>query len=496
MPNLQSTSTATKVLNVPCPDCGKIFRDNRGVFGHRKFVHGFRKGTSKGVSEERVNVRETQVAPLEKDAPKTKVEKSYIEQTPEGTRIHIAYHPREFQKMVHKDVHRFKVIVAHRRFGKTTLAINEIIKHAIEIPGRYWYVAPTYRQAKTIAYDMLQSFLPVELIEKRNENELTFKLFNGSEIALKGAENRDSLRGVGLKGLILDEYGMMERSVWEAVLEPTLNDSQENKGWCIFIGTPNGRNHFYELFKKPPSDEYACFHFKADVTNILSKEFIEQARNKLPEETFRQEYLAEFLEGEGSVFRGIEAIAAPTDLCYEDPQWGKQYQLGVDLARLRDFTVITVVDQNLKVVRWERFQKLDWEYQKLKIIAIAEQYGHARVVIDATGVGDPIAQSLIAEGMNVLPFKMTHSSAKKELIDNLKLRIEQKQITIPKEKELLDELEAYQYQLTPSGVVKYEAPSGFHDDCVMSLALSVYDMVVRPERARQESHFGSYDDNF
>lgn len=378
-------------------------------------------------------------------------------------------------KTIHEDPHRFRVIVAHRRFGKTTLAINELIIYALTNPGRYWYVAPTYRQAKTVAHHLLLQYLPSTVIKKRNDTELTFTLSNGSEIALKGAENKDSLRGVGLQGLVLDEYGMMERDVWEAVLQPTLQDTG---GWAIFLGTPLGRNHFFELYCKQDNlpNTWKSFQISSKDSNLLNPQFVEEAKKELPEDTFRQEYLAEFLDGQGTVFRNLKEIIRPQSECYEEPIMGKRYQIGVDLARLRDYTVFTVVDTNLKVAYWERFTQLDWDFQKIKLLNLIDKYGNARTFIDATGIGDPFVQEMQRQGANVVPYAISSNEKKRVLINNLKLRIEQKQLTIPDEPILIRELEAYNYELLDSGKIKFGAPSGFHDDSVISLALAVSDL--------------------
>lgn len=505
MPNYQSTSTKslTAAKNVPCVPCNRIFKNNAGLSNHNRKVHNAPlKGTYVAQDDKYRERKEVLLSKGDGALPQeiSNASKHILKiiDTPEGrkTNVTIAYSPRALQLQVHKAIARYKVIVAHRRFGKTTLAINELVKAALEKPGRYWYVAPTYRQAKTIAYALLQRYLPMEFIVKKNEQELTFQLSTGSEIALKGAENRDSLRGVGLNGLVLDEYGMMEREVWEAILEPTLQDDPVNPGWAIFIGTPNGRNHFYELFAKADGEKWKAFHFSGEETGILSKDYLADRRDKLPQDTYRQEYLAEFLEGEGSVFRGLKNVIRPKHQCYFQPQFGASYQMGVDLAKMHDWTVLTVVDGQSRVVYWERFSKIDWEYQKLKIMAVAERYNHARVVIDATGVGDPIAQDLISAGLAIMPFKISSAKVKKELIDNLKLRIEQQQVTIPEEKQLVAELEAYQFILTPSGTIKYAAPGGFHDDCVISLALAIWQLSPASYQRAVHNNFGIYDDRF
>jgi hypothetical protein len=418
----------------------------------------------------------------------------------------VDYSPHQLQWKVHESRSRFRVIAAHRRFGKTTLAINELIMAATSKPGRYWYVAPTYRQAKTIAYDMLLHYLPHQFIAKKNEQDLTIKLHNGSELALKGAENKDSLRGVGLSGLILDEVGQMDKDVWEAILSPTLQDDPKNKGWAIFIGTPRGRNFFFHLFQNglnASRKEWESFHFGAydtaeKVRNPprVTKPDLDKLKEELSEDVFREEWLAEFLEGAGTVFRNVNLCIEPKANCYKEPNFGHYYQMGVDLARLRDWTVITIVDVTTnRVVYWERFNKLDWEFQKLRVANLSDRFNNARIVVDATGVGDPIAIDLERMGLSVLAYKITSSEPKIRLIENLKLRIEQKQVIIPDESQLIRELESYEFSTTDSGRTVYEAPSGEHDDCVMSLALALWD-VLPQTYMKKEDFIPEYCDSY
>lgn len=407
------------------------------------------------------------------------------------------YKPRPEQRIIHDDKHQFKVVVAHRRLGKTTCALMEIIKGALENNGkRYWFIAPTYRQAKMIANRDLRKHLPPQYIERKNENDLTWELINGSEIALKGAESSDALRGAGLAGLVLDEVQQMDREVWEAVLKPMLAEEQ---GWAIFLGTPQGRNHFYELYQRGLDDEFPnwkSFHWAITDTKVFSKEFVEQERKENTEEYFRQEWMAEFLEGSGTVFRGAkEVMSADLPEGGLFPKWDETYQMGVDLARLQDWTVLTVVNQKLEVVYWERFQQLDWEMQKLKILHISDVYHHCPVQLDTTGLGDPIYEDLLRMGGNVRGFKFS-STSKKALIENLQLRIEQRQIKIPNNKQIVKELESFRFEITENGRVKYSAPSGFHDDCIMSLALSIWDLIPSLQPRINQSRYLPYEQDF
>lgn len=413
----------------------------------------------------------------------------------------VPYAPRKPQLAIHKAPQRFKVIVAHRRFGKTTSAVNEIIKHALEEPGsRLWYIAPTYRQAKNIAFDMFQKYLPRETVARKNERELTFRLFNDSLIELKGAENKDNLRGAGIDGIVFDEFQMIDKYVWEAVIEPMLNENDRD-GWAWFLGTPMGKNFFEELYQRGLDEEepeWKSFHFSAMDTDVFTPEYLEKKKKELTQDDYRQEYLAEFVEGGGMVFRGLDKVLEDPMLLYEDsPVPGKMYQMGVDLARLMDWTVITVVDSNLRVIYHDRFQEKDWNLQKLKIAHISERFFHCKINVDASGMGDPIAQDLGNMGLHVQPIKLSHAM-KSQLIENLQLRIEQMQCTIPDDEVIVGELRSFTFRTSSYGNKIYGAPTGYHDDCVISLALAIYDMIpnIGGSSFAHRSHYPVLEDDY
>ena len=148
---------------------------------------------------------------------------------------------------------RFRAVVAGRRFGKTYLCVYELIRHALLSKNRNcWYVAPTYRSAKDICWDMLIEAIPDPYIVKKNETALTLTLQNGSTISLKGAEKPDNLRGRALDFVVLDEFADMKEDAWYSVLRPSLSD---RKGQALFIGTPKGRNHFYDIWTRGADGE-------------------------------------------------------------------------------------------------------------------------------------------------------------------------------------------------------------------------------------------------
>lgn len=212
------------------------------------------------------------------------------------------------QQAITQDNRRFRVVIAGRRFGKTHLAIRELCFHAREPGKEVWYVAPTYRQSKNIVWKKLKHKLQdLRWAAKVNETELTITLKNGSTISLKGADNHDSLRGVGLDFIVLDEFADIEPEAWFETLRPTLSDKQ---GRAMFIGTPKGMNWAYELYQNNMDDptNWASYQYTTIDGGNVPVEEIEQAKKDLDERTFRQEYMATFETFAGRIYYSFERI--------------------------------------------------------------------------------------------------------------------------------------------------------------------------------------------
>ena len=211
------------------------------------------------------------------------------------------------QNVVAQDKSRFKVIVSGRRFGKTTLAIRELCYHA-RLPNQLcWYVAPSYRQAKQIAWLKLKKkLMELRWAKKFNEADLTCHLKNNSLICLRGADNGDSLRGVGINYLVIDEAADVNEQAWTEVLRPTLSDT---KGSCLFTGTPKGHNWFYDLYqrgKDPNESEWNSHLYTTLEGGWVDNEEIEQAKNDLSANVFRQEYEATWETFEGLIYQSFD----------------------------------------------------------------------------------------------------------------------------------------------------------------------------------------------
>ena len=218
-----------------------------------------------------------------------------------GAKLH------DTQIEVVKDKHRFRVICAGRRWGKSVLSQLIILRWATEQIGTYWIVSPTYRQGQQIHWRALNQLVPREWVAKKNEVELSITLKNGSTIELKGAENPDALRGVKLRGLVIDEIASIRNWdwLWSEVLRPTLTDYSAP---ALFISTPKGYNHFYDLFTQGQSDnsDYKSWRFTSYDNPYIPKEEIDNAKRELTEDTFYQEYMADFRKYTGLVYKEFD----------------------------------------------------------------------------------------------------------------------------------------------------------------------------------------------
>lgn len=210
--------------------------------------------------------------------------------------IRIPYKPRPLQREVHKSLKRFNVLVCHRRFGKSVLAINELILHAVNNPNhKLAYIAPTYRQGKAIAWDYLKQYTKPLMYfgGDKNETELRIDLWNGSKIQIYGADNNDSLRGLGFHGVIMDEYAIMAPRTWTEIVRPAISDTL---GWVIFIGTPMGHNQFWEVYDYALRGHKDWFGkmYRASETGVIPDDELEQAASIMTEEQYNQEFECSF----------------------------------------------------------------------------------------------------------------------------------------------------------------------------------------------------------
>lgn len=396
------------------------------------------------------------------------------------------FSPREYQLPLLNALDSGKtraLIVWNRRSGKDKTCFNYMVKKAFEKVGTYFYFLPTYSQAKKVIWDNIDNegfkmldHIPKELVKSTNATELKIELRNGSVIQLIAADEfKKSGVGTNPIGVVFSEYSITDPEAWKFV-SPIL---AVNGGWAIFNFTPRGMNHAWTLLQQvKDNNKWFVQTLTVDDTKVLTGEALEEEKRNNPQDLFEQEYYCKFIEGAGSFFKRIDQI-----LIEENDKVipNHKYQMGVDLAKYQDYTVITLIDLNtFEVLKQERFNQLDWNLQKSKIEATYHKYNRPLIYIDSTGVGDPIYEDLARAGLRIEGFKFTEQS-RKDLLNNLAIKIEQTKIRIPDNQTLKDELLSFHWELKgEGGKTKLVVPDGLHDDCVMSLALAVWNLPENP----------------
>jgi hypothetical protein len=353
--------------------------------------------------------------------------------------------------------------------GKTRLGVALCLETALT-GGAAWWVAPSYKVA-AVGWRQLKRMalqLPGARVQQTDKR---VEFPGGGWYQVRSADEPDSLRGEGLDRVVLDECAFIAEAAWAESLRPSLSD---RKGSALFISTPKGQNWFWRGWLKGQqgNPDWMSWRFPSVSNPFLDPAEVAQAATELPERVYQQEYEALFLEDAGGVFRDVAAVVDVGRSNPESPGSGRRYSLGVDLARVRDFTVLCVLDDTGKQVDFDRFNQISWERQIESIARMAGKY-RARVVLDSTGVGDPIFERLRKGGLDVTPFAFTNAS-KEALIDNLAMRIEGRTVRLMDVPAQTNELMAYQYELTPSRNVRMNAPEGMHDDAVIALALAAW----------------------
>lgn len=384
----------------------------------------------------------------------------------------VGYVPRESQKGVHTSQARFLTVDAGRRWGKTITGLNWLLEGICQDGGVNWWVAPVYSQSRMAFRKLISAAKKgngdMAFKKPPSHSELRIEFKNDSVIEFKSADKPDTLRGEGLKRVVIDEAARVKKEVFEEVIRPAISDT---RGRVLLLSTPKGKNWFFDMWTRGNDNlqpDYMSWKKPTADNPKVPFDDIEQARQSLPIDVFNQEYLAEFLEDSAGVFRNVKACMVSER---QEPKPGMAYSAGLDLARLTDFTVLDILDQNGQQVFMDRFNLLDWAVQKQRIIATCQKYNNADLLLDSTGIGDPIYDDLRRMGLRVSGYKFTNES-KKKLIECLMLSFEQVKIGIIDDSVQLNELGIFEYKINQSGTVSYSAPEGYHDDCVIGLALA------------------------
>jgi len=390
----------------------------------------------------------------------------------------------EHQRRVKAERKRFNVYDCGRRWGKNTLGHELISDVVIDMHLPFGWFAPTNKFLAETWRDVKNIFQPA--IKDKSEQEHRIELINGGVLECWSLEIDGAGRSRKYKGIAIDE----------AALVPTLMEKLENDilatladydGNADIFSTPKGFNVFHQLWSKgqdKDSKEWKSWPpMPTSMNPFISKSFIEMSRQNMSASAFNQEFLALFLDDAGLVFRRVmEAITAkwqdkPPDVAQPN-EFGEgagephKYVFGVDWGKSNDWTVVMVLDLlTREVVNYDRFNQIDYHVQRQRLEALYKVFKPDIIIAERNAMGDPIIEELQRSGMPVQPFTTTQAS-KIKAIEDLSLAFEQGDIKIPNDQTLISELQSYAGERLPSGIMRYNAPSGLHDDCVMALALA------------------------
>lgn len=360
---------------------------------------------------------------------------------------------------------KYFVVSIGRQFGKTLLGENQALKWAVENNWKVGWISPTYKQCKKVFKEIVRAMGKNPFITSANHSDLVLNFTTGSTMLFYSAEAYDSIRGETFDALVGDEVAFWKPEAWNEVLKATVLVKGKK---VLLLSTPKGKNQFYTLFNQSiNNDNYHSFYGTSFDNPFIERSEIEDARRMLPDHIFRQEYLAEFLDDASSVFRNIKE-------CIDTGEETRTLFAGVDLGRADDYTVLTIVDQNNREVYCERWRHLEWSTIISNVVTQLNKY-KPNVLIESNGAQDAIYEQ-IRDKVNynkskVKPF-VTTSKSKQAIVENLIVAFENKEIGIIGKDWQISELEAFTYEYNlKTRQIKYSAPSGLHDDYVMSRAI-------------------------
>jgi len=386
--------------------------------------------------------------------------------------------PHAAQRQVLAGAKRLNVVCCGRRWGKSTLGIDRIVKPALEGFPTAWF-SPTYKMLLE-AWRGLQNVL-APVVTSRNNSEFRLELRGGGSVTMFSLDGEvsDTVRGRAFKCVVIDEAAVVRtlRVVWENSIRATLADF---RGDAWFLSTPRGFNDFKLFFDRGQDverEDWASWQMPTSSNPHIDPAEIEAAREDMTEAAFSQEFLAQFVSWEGAVFRRVMECA--TAERRDTPELGHEYTIGADWGRSNDYTVFTVLDTTARaMVEMDRSNKVDYVVQRGRLQALCDRWKPSQVICELNSIGQPVFEELMRAGLPVKGFTTTNAS-KAEIIEALALAFEQQSISILNDPVLLGELQAFAAEQLPGGMLRYSAPSSGHDDCVISLALA-WSVIGRP----------------
>jgi hypothetical protein len=364
----------------------------------------------------------------------------------------------------------FIVSIIGRQFGKTLIAENLAIYWALNNKNSviYW-VSPTDSQSQKVYKDIVAAIIESGIIKSKKmpkgDTEIIFK--NDSRILFRSAASEDNLRGQSVDYMILDEAAFIKKTTVEEILLPMLNVKGKK---CLFISTPKGKNYLYEYFLKGNEHpNWKSIRYSTYDSPFANKVLIDMFKETLSPKLFKQEIEAEFVDS-SSIFNNINEVLVLNE--EKEPTYGKKYWCGIDIGLINDASVLSIIDDNGNLVKYYRFENVEAPDLINKIIEINNKWKFQKILIENNNQGLVIYQDLKRKISNIDEFN-TNQKTKSEIINRLVHLFNMKEIKLVKDEYLRIELEAFIFKQSNTGNLKFMADIGFHDDCVMSLAIAI-----------------------
>ena len=380
-----------------------------------------------------------------------------------------------------------KVLAMGRRWGKTVLGGALSLGTASQ-GGKVAWIVPIYKNGRSLWRWAENTVAPLKKagLATVNRSERTIEFANGGIFGIYSADSEDSIRGESFHLVILDEAARIPETAWTDAIQPTLADFD---GDAVLISTPKGLNWFHAEWLRGKDrmnmDIAAWTAPSSDNPNPLIKAAAAKARGRVTDRTYRQEWLAQFI-ADGAFFQNIDACAVIDEPDDPAQHAGHYCVMGVDWALSADYTVLTVGCRDCgRIVGWDRFNQIDYTYQRERVIDTARRWNVAGVLPERNSIGEPNIELLIAAGLPILdgpdgvPGFSTTATTKPALIQRLASGLEHDGLKVPRD--YGDELRSYEVETMASGHPRFSAPDGQHDDRVISLALAWWAMTSAHE---------------
>lgn len=421
------------------------------------------------------------------------------------TTVTLPYTPRKQFLPFHDRQERFAALVCHRRAGKTVASVNDLIRGAAlcDRPNpRFAYIAPLYKQAKDIAWTYLkQGIAPLlKFGAAIHESELRVDLPNKGRVKLYGADNPDSMRGVYFDGVVLDEPAQIDPTLWPEIIRPALADRM---GWAVFVGTPKGRNAFYNVWREAQkADDWFTLLLKASETGLLPESELRAARSIMTEQQYNQEFECSFYEPDVSQFITNEDIDAAVAR-WVPQSHGRPIIFGVDVARFGDDRSVLLVRNVDHVMEIHTWRGLDTMQTAAKVAQMADKWHPDTIFVDGAGVGGGVVDRL--KGLN---FKCVDVNAGSRATDDRRFINRRAEMWgmmrewlrdrggIPNMGDLVDDLLSPLYKFDASNRIQLEKKEDMKSrglaspDVGDALAMTFAAPVAPPDLARFNVQFG------